>query len=404
MSKKKTVSFSDFTVDDSFGATNDNLTPDNDGGADASAPDADVDDDKDQGKPDPKKDKKVIKAKTAEPDNDDDDPDTDDPDDGDDKPDPKVKDKLKKPDPKQSKVVDDGDDDPDDEPDGDDAEKFFEEVEKLSGTGVEVDYGDINPLSPQGVVLRDKAIKQQALDSFLEEIENKFPQAFKALQHAYHGGDIAELFTQTTGRDYTKIELKEGDDALAKDILKEYYKSRGVKSEARINKMIEADEDSENGLVKEAQTALAELKEEQEQSTAKVLEQQKQKAAERQKKDQILVSAVDEVLETKKLGSFRIQDRQEAADFKKYILSSIRRTNDGNYELATPVMANELEKQLQYFYFQFKKGDLSKIIQQKAATENAKKLSLKLANEQSKTKRNTIIEDRTTLSLKDFSR
>lgn len=402
MSKKKTVSFSDFTVDEGFSGSDDDLSLDKDGGADASAPDPDepdADDDVDKVKVIDKKGKKQPKVKTPEPDTDDDNPDAD----LDDEPEDKSKDKTKvKPDLKQPKVVDT--DNSDDEPDDvEEAEKFFEEVEKLTGSTVDVDYGDVSPLSPQGVALRDKAIKAQALDSFLEEIEGKFPQAFKALQHAYAGGDISQLFTQTTGRDYTRIELKEGDDALAKDILKEYYKSRGVKSEAKISKMIEADEDSENGLVKEAQVALTELREEQEQGTAKVIEEQKQKAAEQKKKDQILVTAVDEVLEARKLGSFRIQDRQEASDFKKFVLGSIRRTNDGNYELATPIASNELERQLQYFYFQFKKGDLSKIVQQKAATENARKLSLKLQGEQTRTKRSTDQGSTSGLSLKDFS-
>lgn len=389
MSKDKKLSFSDFVVDDDFNSTNDNL----DDGDDKPEPDKDDDDQDDVVEP-PKPDKKVKPKARPNPQS------VDEPDEDVDEPEPdKSKDKkIPKVEPKQPIVKDEDKSDEEVE----DASKFFEEVEKLSGTTVDVEYGEINPLSPQGVVLRDKAIKEQALDSFLEEIESKFPQAFKALQHAYAGGDIAQLFTQTTGRDYTKIELKDGDDALAKDILKEYYKSRGVKSESKISKMIEADEDSENGIVKEAQVALQELKEEQEQSTAKILEQQKQKASEEKKKDQILVAAVDEVLEARKLGNFRIQDRQEAAEFKKFVLTSIRKGKDG-YELATPLATNTLERQLQFAYFAFKQGDLSKIVQQKVTTENARKLSLKLSQEQSKSKRSTQEEQKNTLTLRDFT-
>jgi hypothetical protein len=282
-----------------------------------------------------------------------------------------------------------------------DALAFFEEVEKITGAAVEVEYGDTDPLSPQGIALRDKALKEQALDTFLEEIEEKFPQAFKVLQHAYNGGDISELFTQTTGRDYSKIELKEGDDATAKQVLTEYFKSKGIKSEQRINKLIESYEDSEEGLFKEAEAALDELKKEQDSQTAKIVEAQKAKAAEQKKKDQILITAVDEVLESRKLGSFKITDKSDASEFKKFVLSSLRRT-EGGYEIATAVNPAELEKQLQYAYFQFKKGDLGKIIQQKAATENAKKLSLRLQSEQSKTKKSTQQENKTGLAIKDY--
>lgn len=397
---KRMPDWSDFTPKD------DDLLDDDTNLEDDKDPDEDPIDEPQDKKKDKKKvvDDKKQKKQPPKVSDDDDEPADDDDEDSADVIDDTDKGKDKK---KVEKVQPKDDDDSDDD-DSDDgvevAEKFFEEVERITGTSVEVDYGDVDPLSPQGVALREKAIKEVALDSFLEEIEAKFPQAFKALQHAYNGGDIAELFTQTTGRDYSKVELKDGDDTLAKEILKEYYKSRGVKSESKINKMIEADEDSENGLIKEAQVALNELKEEQEEQTSKALEVQKQKAAETKKKDQILVAAVDEVLEARKLGNFRISDRQEAIEFKKFILGSIRRTNDGNYELATPVAAGNLEKQLQYFYFQFKQGDLSKIVQQKAATQNAKKLQLKLQNEQSKTKRSTQQDDNTKLSLRDFSR
>lgn len=279
--------------------------------------------------------------------------------------------------------------------------KFFEEVEKITGSTVEVDYGDTDPLTPQGIALREKAVKEQALDSFLEEIEEKFPAAFRALQHAYNGGDISELFTATTGRDYSKIQLTEGDDALAKQILTEFYKASGIKNEAKIAKLIENDEDSEGGVFKEAQSALAELQERQNVKTNEVVEIQKQKATEQKKRDQILVTAVDEVLESKKLGSFRITDRIDASEFKKFVLGSLRRTENG-YEIATQINPAELERQLQYAYFQFKKGDLGKIIQQKAATENAEKLRLRLQTEQSKGKKSTEQENRTGASMQDY--
>lgn len=311
------------------------------------------------------------------------------------------KSKTKKVEPKVVPEVDKDVEPEIDQFDPEEASKFFEEVEKITGTELEVDYGDINPLSPQGVALREKALKESTLDAFLEEIEAKFPQAFKALQHAYAGGNVSELFTQTTSRDYSKVELKEGDDTLAKEILKEYYKANGVKNEAKIAKLIETDEDSEGGLIKEAQTALTELRERQDGETSKVLEAQKQQAAEQRKKDQILVTAVDEVLESKKLGSFRITDRQDASDFKKFVMSSLRRSTDG-YELVTPVNSSDLEKQLQYAYFQYKKGDLSKMVQQKASTENAKKLQLRLSSEQQKQKKTTEQENKNTLTMKDF--
>src|SRR6185369_10636361 len=135
------------------------------------------------------------------------------------------------------------------EEDTETAAKFFSEVERLTGNEVDVDYGDIDPLSPEGVALREKAVKELTLDNFIKELEENYPKVYQALAYANNGGDPADLFKVATGRDYSNISLSEGDTALSKEILKEYYQLHGVKSEARIAKLIETAEDSEAGLV-----------------------------------------------------------------------------------------------------------------------------------------------------------
>lgn len=286
-----------------------------------------------------------------------------------------------------------------------DAEAFIEEVEKLTGIELDLDYGDTDPLSPQGVALREAAVKEHTLDSFLQEIEEKFPQVFRALKHANNGGDVAELFAQSTARDYSKVAIGDEDSDLAKEILKEYYKSKGVKNEAKIAKMIETDEDSAEGLVKEAKAALEELKAEQNEKSNAIAQVQERKAAEDRKRDQILVTALDEVIDTRDLGGFKIADKAEAQQFRDYVVSNIRKVGEGKYELSTPLDSAGMAKALQYQYFQFKKGDLTKIIRQKVESEGAKKLSLRLKGEQEKFKQNRVQEDKSkqALTLKSYN-
>jgi hypothetical protein len=287
----------------------------------------------------------------------------------------------------------------------DDPQVFFEEVEKITGQGVEVDYGDVDPLTPQGIAIREKAVREAALETFLEEIETNHPAAFKALQHAYNGGDIAELFKTVTARDYSKVQLTENDVELGKEILKEYYQSKGIKNEKRIQKLLETAEDSEEGLIIEAQSALDELKAAQAEETDRTLKEQQLKAEEQKKRDRLTVSAIDEVLESGKLGSFKLTGRAEAQEFKKFALNGLRRTADGKgYEFATPIDSANLEKLLQYQYFQFKKGDLSKLIQIKASTENAQKLKLKLNAEAARGKTSSSSDrgDNVSQTLNDY--
>lgn len=290
-----------------------------------------------------------------------------------------------------------------DEPSEVDPKTFFEEVDKITGQSVEVDFGDIDPLTPQGIALRDKAVRENALDSFLQEIEQNYPTAYKALQYAYDGGDVAELFKEiAASRDYSKVEIKDEDEALAAEILKDYYKSRGIKSEARINKLVETAQDSEEGIVEEARGYLKELQEEQAAKQQEAVENQRKAAAEEKKRDQILGTAINEVLETGTLSTFKINPK-EVNEFRKFVVGSIRRAGEGNYTFTTQVEPKNLEKQLQYLYFQFKKGDISNLVQTKRTTEETKKLRLKLESEQAKSKKTTIKEERNQFaSMKDY--
>lgn len=341
-------------------------------------------------------------------------------DDQDDKPDLKDKkktDKKKVEEPKKSEkkvekekveiedkiALEDEKESEDDKLDPEVATKFFEEVQKITGLEVEVDYKDVDPLSPQGVALRDQAIKEVVLDDFLVEIEEKFPAVYRALKYANDGGDPAELFTQTKTRDYSKVELKDGDDALARQILTEYYQIRGVKSEQKLAKLLESDEDSTTGLVGEAKGALEELKADQEEERQEASKEQELRAEERRKKDRVVVAAIDEALESKQLGSFRLTDRTEAAEFRKFVIGNLSRTADG-YQLTSDLDEKNIARALQFQYFQFKNGDLSKIIQQKVGTEKARDLKLRLSQDQTKTKKTTVSEDtgKRSPSLQDY--
>lgn len=387
-------SFSDFEEDNLLDANPDPDTPN---------PDEDEEDENlepDEGgkaKVKKKEPKKPKASDEPDPDNDED----EDPDEDEDQTKNKTKVK-KKPEPSPDP---DPEPNPDDEnqDDGPTPEQFFEEVDKLTGFELEVEYGDVDPLTPQGVAIREKTLRQAAVDGYLTELEERYPQAFRALLHAANGGDPAELFTSTSARDYSKVEIGEKDNALATEILKEFYRSKGVKNEEKLKRMLLADEESEAGLIGEAKAALDELKAEQKQKEDEVFEEQKRKAAEQKKRDTLMIAAVDEVLNTGKLSNFKIPTRQEAAEFKKFVLSSLRRAGDGKYEFTTPVDSTNLEKLLQYQYFQFKKGDLGKLIEIKASTKKAEELKLRIKQENNGVKKNSGTGNTgTSGSLRDF--
>lgn len=287
----------------------------------------------------------------------------------------------------------------------DDASEFFEEVSRITGNDVEVEYGDTDPLSPQGVALRENAVRASAVDSVLAEIETKYPKVFKALQVAGAGGDVAELFKITAGKDYSKITINDEDEATARQVLSDYYRAKGFKNEAKIAKFIENDEDDVVGLITTARGYLKELQDEQVSEENKLLEAQKVKKAEENKRDSVLIARIDEVIQGGKLGDWKFASKQDSTEFRKFLDGKIRKIGDGKYEFGLAIEPANMEKVLQYMFFVKNGGDLSKFIQIKARTENAKKLSLHMQKEEAtnKAKATGVEPGKSKLSLRDYS-
>lgn len=266
-----------------------------------------------------------------------------------------------------------------------DPKEFFDEVEKITGFQVEMDETGLDLSTPQGVAVREKAIKEQAVDGFLEELKENHPKVYQAMQYAYSGKDINELFSNISStRDYSKVELGEGDEELARQVLREYYKIRGVRNESRIKSLVQTEEDSEEGVIEAAKAVVKELSEQQEKERQDKLEQAGKEQAEQQRRDRAFVSALGEIVDSGKVDTFKIAGKAEAKDFKEFLMSSIQRTQDGGYAFFTPIDQRDLEKLIQYEYFKFKKGDLSKLIQIKAGTENAKRLKFRMQKDKKK--------------------
>lgn len=292
------------------------------------------------------------------------------------------------------------DEEKEEENQGENPEEFYKAVEKITGSQIEVDYDDIDPLSPQGVAIREKAVSETAVNSFLDQLETKHPKVYRAFEHAMAGGNLEDLFNPGE-KDYSKVAIKEDDEDHAKIVLKEYYQKKGV-ADTRIKRMIEADEESEEGLVKSAQAALAEMQTAQEKEAAQKFEEQKIRGQRQAAQDQRFLEDVDKIVSSLQISTFRIPSKREADEFSDFVRSSIQRDGKGGYLFVTPVEPASIEKQLQTEYFRFKKGDLEKLITTKATTKLAEGTRLRLKKQET-TPKTTVEETKKKVkSMKDF--
>lgn len=287
------------------------------------------------------------------------------------------------------------------EDEGEDPSEFWKKVDQLTGVPVEVEYGEIDPLSPQGVALREKALIERSVEDFIGRLQEQYPGVYEALEYAHAGGNIEDLYKG--GKDYSKIEIQEEDIDHARLILEDYYNQKGITNAARVKRMIAADEESEEGLVKTAQLALQELKEAQEAERQEEIEVQKQMANEQKIKDQRFVKSLNDLISAGKLAEFQITNSKDATEFSNFVRSHVQRDGKGGYMFVTPVDPANLERQLQAEYFKFKGGNLENLVITKAQSLKARELRLKL-NSQEKKKKTSKEEGSNAGSLKNFER
>ena len=255
---------------------------------------------------------------------------------------------------------------------------FWGDVEAITGNSVEVDFGDVEPDSPEGAAIREEALTKKAVEDNLAYLEQTFPEGFKALMHVSNGGKVEDLLSATT-IDYNSLVIEETNVEAQKGFMKDYYIDKGF-SEAKALRNVEDDEDSEEGLFKNFSAALKEKQDLQETSTKETLEKQEKIKAAQDAQDRKFGETLSSVINTGKVGNFNVP-KKDAESFYNHVLNHVQRQENGTYALTVPLTNENFGEQLQQMFFGFKKGDLSKFVETKAATENAKRLKRNMRKE-----------------------
>lgn len=254
---------------------------------------------------------------------------------------------------------------------GDSDLDFWSDVSKLTGEEIEVDFGGVDPISPEGALVYAKAYRDAGIESFEAGLAEKYPIEYQALVMRMEGKDPSILYKEGSF-DYTTLVIKEDDEDTQKSILKQDMKQQGL-SDKRIDIMIKSIYDS-GDLYTEAQDSLKRLKESQEES----FEQERIKIeAEKKLVNQEISSfggVVDEIVKKGQLGDFVISDKDKAG-FHKFLAENIQYVN-GKFVAVVPLEKdiNKLNKQLQTEYFRYKNGNLKELVVKQAITENASRL------------------------------
>jgi len=254
---------------------------------------------------------------------------------------------------------------------------FWEDVQKIHGIQVEVDYKNVDPESPEGAALRDQALFIKAQKEQLQYLQDTYPKAYQVLEHIANGGQLEDL-VNADQVDFSKVVLDKDNKEAQKALLTDYYLSKGF-DQKRATRMVEADEDSKEGLLEVANAALKELQKAQEDNQKIVLAEAKAKKEAQDKRNIQFKAAIKQVTDAGKLGDFTILNKADREAFYQHAIKNIYSDGKDGYQIVLPVNDKSLIPVLQQLFFGFKEGKLDDFVKKEAQTQMVRKLQRRVS-------------------------
>lgn len=253
--------------------------------------------------------------------------------------------------------------------DPDEPDTFFKEVEQITGASVAVEYPEgVDPLSPQGVALRDNAIRQSTFDEYDQFLRETDPRAYAFFLHRQRGGDEAEFFSQQAPT-LPDIDAFKASADMQTKMVKQDLMNKGVDediADATIAKYIKSNtlEDKALAVYKANETA---------QTTALA---NAEKLIEQERQEELKAIAGVKGLVSKSITTGELKfviPATEHGEFQKFVESALR-IDDGKFYAVNEVSMDNIKEVLEGLYFQYKKGNLSAIIQKQVQTKAVQRL------------------------------
>jgi hypothetical protein len=266
----------------------------------------------------------------------------------------------------------------DDTPDEGDTDplKFWADVDKLHGAPIEVEFPEgVDPLSPEGVYIRDKAVAEKAIEGFDTHLKTTLPRAYAYMLHIQAGGDDASFFSEKS-INLPEYNVFKEDVTLQTNIYKSSLLGKGLDDETA---QLAVDKAIKDGVLFNKADAAYKETETQHKATLDELEARNY-AAEKEyttsvnNLNQQLTTAITEGKGMK----FIIPDT-EKVDFTNFVRKHVEYDGKEKKFLLVQKIDGELDKQLEAMYLLYKKGDLKGLITRAAQTQTVQRLGARVA-------------------------
>ena len=251
-------------------------------------------------------------------------------------------------------------------------------LDKL-GFETEEEYDD----TEEGLLAMTQDVGQQIAEDQLNNLFENFPLVQRHLEYVLNGGESRDFMQAYDPQlDYNQVSFEEDDTRSQKAILSDYFVTKGH-DQNFINELLTDYEDT-GKLYQKAEAARTALGKMQEQSRSQLVEQQKQQRAQQEEEQEEFWNGVYETIDsTDDFAGISIPNR-EKSKFFDYISNPV--TRDGRTQRDLDHSEAEMETKLAIDYLMFKGFDLSKLVETKARTSNAKSLRDRISRNEERVK------------------
>lgn len=244
---------------------------------------------------------------------------------------------------------------------------LYKKVDELAEFEYEIEYGDVKPDSPEGILLRENVIRDVAVQEYVEQMRATMPRAYEFLTHIANGGKEEEFFA-IQNKDFLNVVIDKNDKGAQESILRTALQIKGNSPE-QIDAVVTYFKD--NGkLLEQANKELEALQNNQKAVKAK----EERDAAEAAKAERAAKQEMYTSIQNSIVSGFDtvVVPKDEQAAFTKFVAGRVY-YDKGGFVVKKNLDAKELAKELKVAYFEFKGGDLKSLAERTAATKQAAK-------------------------------
>jgi hypothetical protein len=264
-----------------------------------------------------------------------------------------------------------------DEDPGDDEGDFWEDVDKLRGEKVEIDWSKhvdaegkpVDPLSPAGVLIREKHVAQLEVAKFEANLAQQDPRGYAYLLHRQAGGTDEEFFAKKTITLPEYEAFKESVD-LQQKVYRDDLLRKGLDAEQV--KLLVEQAVKDKKILELADKAYKQTETAQQQEIDRIAKQLEEQNAAYENSVKQLTTLLTEEISSNSSMKLLVPDAKKA-DFNNFVRKHIQ-SIDGGFYAVQQIDNKSLSRILDGLYLQFVNGDISGLIQRAAATQNTNRL------------------------------